>query len=379
MELTYQQILAEQYDENAKTLLVQPNESTEEEYVDDYNYQEYEENDLPKKEEFNKFHGDRNKPEHVIKPTSYIESKHREQVRLLNQVINIDGKFRGGIVPTNPNTCGGIPAENANPGTSSSYFVYYPSTMYKNVKSIKLTSFEFANTFYTFSKARGNLYMAVQPTPPLLGLVNIRLPEGNYTITDLVIAIQTQLTSSGYTITYDSVAHKFTISSSSYFQLNFNGTPDAPTNTSTSPHGNGLGYNLGFLQMSYTSPSFNSTTNKYYYTAECVPDVIQDTYIYLAINDYNLIEHAMYGQTFFSVFAKITLPTAKNNTVFDNNYTNSSSKIYQFQQPTNVNRLEIKLLDAFGNVLDLNGSNFSMTLELQEILDSSIYEKMLEL
>jgi hypothetical protein len=221
--------------------------------------------------------------------------------------------------------------------------------------------------------------MALQSQPPLLAVVNIRLPEGNYTITDLVAAIQTQLTSSGYTITYNSVAHKITISSSTSFQLNFNGTPEAPTNTTTSPHENGLGYNLGFLQMSYTSPLFDSVSNKYYYTAECVPDVIQDTYIYLAINDYNLIEHAVYGQTFFSVFAKITLPTAKNTVVYDNNYTNSSSKIYQFNQPTNVNRLTIKLLDAFGNILDLNGGNFSMTLELEEILDSSIYEKMLEL
>jgi hypothetical protein len=143
-----------------------------------------------------------------------------------------------------------------------------------------------------------------------------------------------------------------------------------PTTTSN-PNENGLGYNLGFLKTKYLNASS--------YTAETVPDVIQDTYVYLAINDYALMETPSFGNTYFNALAKITLPGAKNTVVFDNNYTNSSSKEYHFQQPTNINRFEIRILDGYGNQVNLKGASFSLTIELQEVLDSSIYEKMLEL
>ena len=55
MELTYQQILAEQYEENAKNLLVyQQDYENDEEDVDEYDPDNYNNNDLPEKEEFNK-------------------------------------------------------------------------------------------------------------------------------------------------------------------------------------------------------------------------------------------------------------------------------------------------------------------------------------
>jgi len=91
------------------------------------------------------------------------------------------------------------------------------------------------------------------------------------------------------------------------------------------------------------------------------------------------VEHQNYNQTNFYVFAKILLTGGKNALIIDTPVTNPTNKEYHFVQPTNINLLQIKLLDAFGNVIDLEGANISMTLEFNEILNLALYEKMRDL
>jgi hypothetical protein len=133
---------------------------------------------------------------------------------------------------------------------------------------------------------------------------------------------------------------------------------------------------MGLIGTAYTSTMVDG---KYTITSDCSPDFMQDRYVYLQINDWNLVEHHVYGQTHYSAFSKIPLNGPKNTTIFDNNYLNSSTKEYKFHQPTNVDRLDIRLLDSYGNTLNLRGSHFSMTIELQQITNSAVYEKLLEL
>jgi len=73
------------------------------------------------------------------------------------------------------------------------------------------------------------------------------------------------------------------------------------------------------------------------------------------------------------------LPTGKNTMIIDTITSNTTSKIYHFLQPTNINLLQIQLLDAFGNVIDLQGANISMTLEFSEVLNMALYEKYRDL
>ena len=130
---------------------------------------------------------------------------------------------------------------------------------------------------------------------------------------------------------------------------------------------------MGFLNTTYSSGILSILGS------DQAPNIFQDTYVYLQINDWNLVEHQVYGQTYYSVFAKIQLNGPKNTIIYDNNYSNSSTKEYVFHQPVNISRLEIRILDAYGNTIDLRSSNFSMTLELHEVNQSSVYEKLLEL
>jgi hypothetical protein len=427
MDLTYHQILAEVYEDNAKNVLIHHTEYEDEDQPP-YEKYDYEENELENKEDFQKFNGDRNKPSHVIKPDASDKGKtdlnHKTNIRTI--VLNIDGNFRGNIVPTNSQNCN-IPSEsniglfnqsqtvllsnltnilqssttttiniisyngNNTQSTSSSWFTFLGSKLYKNITSVKLTSLEFYNSFYTFSYARGNTYFYIQfPNTSDSTKYLIIIPDGNYKdYPTFASAIQSALkypfdntylsnktsqrqtipyqTTQNFTVVYDSISHTIIIKNINQFTITF------PSNQ-TNPYGNGIGYNMGFVSNTY-----NSDLSLQFVCSDQSPDIVQDTYVYLQINDWNLVEHQQYGQTHFPVFAKIPLTSPKNTILFDNNYLNSTTKEYVFPQPSNLQKFEIKMLDVYGNTLDLRGGSFSMTIELQQVNHSAVYEKLLEL
>jgi len=378
MELTYQQVLAEVYEENSKNLLVHHAEYDDED-KEPHSKHNFEDNNLEDAEDFNKFHGDRNKPEHLINfgvkqdPGGRTGLKYQTDIRTI--VLNIDGAFRGNIVPTQPIDCNGGLNESANPGTLSSYFLFNTNRLYKNITSVKMTSMEFSNSFYTFSAKRGNTVFYIRLLSDMNTRYTITIPDGNYSnYTLFASTIQTSLNSPSpayaspntFTVVYNPIAHTIAIGGTSSFTITF-------PNTQTNPYGNGIGYNMGYLNTTYSTGILTTLTS------DQAPNIFQDTYVYLQINDWNLLEHQIYGQTYYSVFAKIQLNGEKNTIIYDNSHRTSSTKEYVFHQPVNISRLEIRILDAYGNTLDLRSSNFSMTLELQEVNQSSVYGKLLEL
>jgi hypothetical protein len=403
--LTYHQILAQTYEENAKDSLYLQNEYEDD--VDEHEEHDYEDQDLPDKEEFNKFHGDRGKPEHVIQPKATEKPKItlKRDTDVRNMIINVDSIFRGSAVPFPVTT---NPPEDYTTGAPSSWFVFNASRIYKNITSVKLTSLEFPNTFYSFSSSRGNTTFTIiyhKEILPYIPELTITVPDGNYLSSatnltldpgKLVLAIRAAIRSAtqdaltqiahdtGIThplsenevgISYDSATHRILFFCARQFTIEF------PSNPS-SAYNNGIGYNLGFYRTLYDSilpPTTNLGLNPNQINGDVWPDVVQDKYIYLSINDWNLIDHQNINQTSFPAFAKIQLPGTKNTIIFDNNYTNSSTKEYFFQQPVNIQRLEIKLLDAYGNILNTSGENWSMTLELKQVNDSSTYEALNQL
>jgi hypothetical protein len=154
----------------------------------------------------------------------------------------------------------------------------------------------------------------------------------------------------------------------------------------TNSFGNGIGYNLGFLTQSVTSQIQSVPPNtvdptlgllKQAIIANTFPDTVQDTYVYLKLSDWDLITHQNPNQTSFTAFMKIPLTVPKFTTQFDNNSLNTTSKKYFFHQPTNVNLIQISLLDAYGNVIDLKYSTFSVTIQLQEVISNATYEQLL--
>jgi hypothetical protein len=98
----------------------------------------------------------------------------------------------------------------------------------------------------------------------------------------------------------------------------------------------------------------------------------------MAINDYSSVTPQTLDNTYFSVFAKIPIIADKGRMLFDTDSTNTTRKIFQFLQPTNIQTLDIKLLDRTGTILS-NTQDYSMTLEIEEVVSQALYEKLREL
>ena len=374
-QLTYQKILAEAYEENSRNLLVHQNEYEDDQQVEEHEQQDYDDQELEDQEDFNKFQP-RHDLKNIITPKKPFDDKSKISVRynkdVKNLVYNIDSRFRNATVVTS--------STNTFTSQTSSNFLFRLSKILKNIVSVKLTSFELPNTFYTFSNSRQNKSFMVT-----LGGVTkqITTNDGNYlqsgssTLIDysaLALVYKNNLNAvfSGFNVVYDTSTNRITISNTNPFTLSF-----APVNsltnygvTSTNQF-NGVGYFLGYQNYQYTG----STS----YTAEACPQLIGDAYVYLEISDWDNVQHQDYNQSSFFVFTKILLPTGKNTMIIDTPITNPTNKEYHFIQPTNINLLQIKLLDAFGYTIDLQGANISMTLEFQEVLNMDLYEKMRDL
>jgi len=142
-------------------------------------------------------------------------------------------------------------------------------------------------------------------------------------------------------------------------------------------------YMLGFSQLKTPNISGVALTT-YLNTATLVSEdpmsTNVDNYFYISINDWNNVLHQSKNDSFFTVFAKIPVNVDKGKLIYDNDSTNTTSKTFRFLQPTNIQSLEIKLLDGFGNELQMDDTvNYSMTLEIEEVLSQALYEKLREL
>ena len=409
---TYQQLLADQYEENARDILAFQQldyEQVDAEGNDEVNaYQNpaMQVNSLEDPYQFNKFAGDRNTEEIIARPGDF-DDKSKLSVRYSKDVklntFNIDSRFRAYVIPgvLSTNSAVNQPEQytlntfNPTSVSTAAHFVFRIRRQLKNAISIKLSSLELPNTFANFSNARGNTSFQIRKTGrPTYDVVNIDLddvPEYIPNATLLCEAIQTALRK--LSITEFPAAAKFTCTlnnqgyivigntdtTSQNYDFNFAYTPVSI------PLFDPLGVLMGFKtsQTAYKnipvySPTGSPTPPPKTLVATYLPDVETDDYIYIVINDYSTVIPQTVNDTYFTVFAKIPLIANKGELIYDNDSTNSTNKTYRFQLPTNLQQLEIRLLDRAGEQLTFDG-NFSMTLEVEEVLNQSLYEKMREL
>jgi hypothetical protein len=96
-------------------------------------------------------------------------------------------------------------------------------------------------------------------------------------------------------------------------------------------------------------------------------------YIYLVVDDFNnnVINsfYAAFNSSLLnkSVIARITLPLTSvgiTNTFTQNNFTTVTYP-REYLGPVDIQKLQIKLLDEYGRILDLNNMDYSFCLTLQ--------------
>lgn len=471
--LTYQQVLADHYEETGKNVLVHQNEYSEEVPPNDKHPDEIE-----NQEDFQKF-APRHTPDQHEPPAksddktkfSVVYDK-QTQVRL----INVDSRFRnyGGIalpnvIPTTGDILTDFVGSKVNEQTakaralftqsSATNYIFKLKEPIKNVISVRLSTSEIPNSFYAFSRARGNVLFSICYPAASLGLGNtpviLEIPPGNWDQTPYTpeysaagfpfdINGDPQLITTNTSILWkvsfvinnyfmkqtsppynnpsyrigpinwfdcdyvDSSNGKIYIgcnnkvpfdvnwivdpaaTSANYVDLNiaYPQNLDTTINRVGSTAADfGLGYNLGFRSTSYNSINLPPNLQKIQNSGQTILNVcrlwteailntIDTNYVFLTLDpDWKVIQQETPDRTQLYSFAKIVFDVPKFAVNYDYG-TNTLTKEYHLKQPTNIHSIPVRLSDPYDQDIDLNGLDFSFTLELREVINSGLYETM---
>tara|TARA_Y100000992_G_scaffold302608_1_gene277651 strand:+ start:2872 stop:4260 length:1389 start_codon:yes stop_codon:yes gene_type:complete len=257
-------------------------------------------------------------------------------------------------------------------------FHYNLPSEIKNVLSIRLSSIEIPNAWYLFSFLKGNNRFKIEITSlvPCKGkkcnVYNIIVPDGNYDSDTLIDFLNKNYFCYSDTeddnlknikISVDKFSNKteFKIISKKpeemVFSLHF-------TEDSTDNMMNTLGWTLGFRLAKYLKIDESIQS-------EGLFDAGGDRYIYFSLNDYqynvNESNTIFFDETTISenVLAKIPTVNGKLCLIVDENEGSNFTKTRRFNGPINLKKLQIKIMDRFGDIIDLNHMDYSFTLELE--------------
>ena len=296
--------------------------------------------------------------------------------------LNIDTKFcdeynNNWLDPTKPNF------------NLSNYNVTIPDRI-NDVKRISLMNVEIPMTFYNISSALGNNYFKITITvnetvQPFM----VFIPDGQYTIDSLKIAInnlfgenplinnQSKYPTFG---TYSNKVYLHISQANSRMVMDF--AVDKTGEFDKYNFKSKLGWLLGFRQLSYTlngidAPAPGTITNgtNGVLFAENNYNLNVHRYFYLAIDEYskgnqNSFVSALSNSSINkNIIAKIcvSFPLFPYNTVLNANKTNGLLMTDErtYTGKTDIQKLNIQLLDDLGRPVNLNGSDFSFGLKIE--------------
>lgn len=278
--------------------------------------------------------------------------------QLLN--LNLNSSFRNNYYQSNP--CD---------------FLYIIPAEVKNVVSMRLVSIEIPNAWYLFSSLKeNNVFTIIVEFNGEKEEHRIEVPDGNYDSESLQNYLNT-------TYFYESGQDNFLkyikfgihlYSIKSFFELvNIKDEDEIYFNLKFSMNINQnimstMGWLLGFRLGSYLR-----ITDKI--ESEGLFDAGGDRYIYLCINDFqynkNTSNIVCFDKSILNedVIAKIPMVNGKLSLIINDN-NSSLAKLRRYNGPINLSRLQIKIIDEFGSVIDLNNMDYSLTLELEILYES---------
>jgi hypothetical protein len=239
---------------------------------------------------------------------------------------------------------------------SASSFLIDLRSPIRNVTSAVLISCEVPMSYYVFAQARGNTSLTVTVGGATTRTVTV--PDGNYT-TDtmaaaLVAALQTAFAPRTFAVTFDVASMKCTVASA--------GTTVAVDTTSVSPTGKrtnwGLAYHLGFPAGAVTAGSGSVTGTR-------VANMSPENYVVVDIDELNGVTHLVPysgGAPGETVFAKVPLLGDSYTYMY---YDKTISFVQLRPRRESIRQLRVSLRFHDGTPVDLNGAEWSMTLELE--------------
>ncbi len=263
-----------------------------------------------------------------------------------NNLYNIDSKFRN--TTSYPNSANFV--YNKMEQTVGTSNVIEPFNE-KNVIEMRILSLELPNTIYYITSARGNNKININN-------LDNTIADGSYTEYELATALSSLTANLAFVFNNNTGKMKISNTTGGDVTINFTASgTDYPS----------LGSIIGFTNnVTIANNGSSIGTN--------VVSEPSQSYLFLRINDFgNLINKNR------RYIGKIILENTKsisnektsgvNINILSNKY-KLVSNVIKFEQPINIPNLSISLEDEFGNIIGLNGINWSFTLETTVITNT---------
>lgn len=271
------------------------------------------------------------------------------------RTLNIDTRFRDNYYKTD----------------STNFHVSLPIRI-KGVTKMKLCSLELPFTIYNISASQGNNYFFIgTSTGGVSAYYKVTLPDGNYTANMLQTELNARLEAASAG-TFEAIIDSRTkrvvislVSNTNELLLNFNSLPSSATSLdSTNNLQTKLGWMLGFRFGLYEG---NSS-----FVSEAPYILKSPRYIFLRVDDYNNTSNDSMIAAFNSsiatnnILAKISNAEHIDDNIFmmtlEDKFV-SGCKERTYSGPVDIEKLRIQLIDEYGRIVNLNGSDFSFSLE----------------
>lgn len=264
--------------------------------------------------------------------------------------------------------------------TNANYNITLPERV-NNVRSMQLRNIEIPVTYYNISCALGNNKFTIKILHTETEFV---VPDGQYTKDELKTAINTLLSNAGSphdtinvsiqnnkwrfenigtnpcTLTFDAPEYTFA-----------NGVktekPDSPNENQMSR----LGWKLGYRKKTYVIDASNAEEG------ESFIDINGPRYLYLIVDEFtNGNPHSFLGVSKTSqlssqqILARIAIDYNSfpfGSIIPAEQYNYALSDTRRYANEVDLQRMNIRLVDEFGNIIHLNGTDISMCLELEHL------------
>jgi hypothetical protein len=243
----------------------------------------------------------------------------------------------------------------------------------KNVMRVRLASIELPLVEYLFSPQYGNTTLAVKVGTSTTFVKMTPVTPGNYTAVELLSALETnlKLIYSQFSVTMNQYTGRCTIRNTVKFEaylMSFN------KEIATRPAYWGIGYYLGFREGRIESV-YDKTDGSYYIRGTSVINIQQNQYYLLQLKYPEQIvnlKHRLDEDDYLDAFAKIILRNGYFTIAFDDN-SNLLRKEFTFISPVTIPFFTLKLLNPFGEPVDMLNVDWSVTLEITDVVSSRTY------
>ena len=333
--------------------------------------------------------------------------------KTVTKLLNIDSRFR----------------KNYSTTSATDYLIDLPYEI-NNVIEVKLCDLELPSTFYPITAAKFNNYFwyatytqeQIDTSTPRIFYMVVK--DGNYYFDNLVTYINSTFKN---TSTSDIPGYLFDpLPLSMSFDLNYNNLGGVGNGTGKVSIGTFTGRDISLnitqdivkVELNFEAPqipNFNKSTRildndikKLYYTKSSIPieqrlgwmfgfrkgfygningnvlyhvsesvlNVLGPRYLFLIVDDFNksnnvnFISTSKYGLLPDNIMARISIKGPAFSIIAQNDYSVYAEPRYYFG-PVKISKIQIKLVDEFSRLVDLNSSDFSFTLRMTTIYSAT--------